>query len=239
MKNQLKEDLNDFLKEKEELREVIGKIGGNNNTQAKIITTLFMGIVLVIFVTGIILKQLSPMTTLLLLLLIISFKIIWMLQQMQKSMHFQFWVLNSIEIRINELDKRQKKIEKILEYGADITVVTENVVEEKLLKLENVKIENNQKIENDKAKIEKLVKGYFLVIAATDNEELNENIANVCDSNGMLINNVSSKVKMNAMFGGIVKNDEFQIAVSTGGKNCRRSRAMKSEIQKILDKIEK
>ena len=115
MQNQLKEDLNDFLKEKEELREVIGKIGGSNNSQAKIITSLFMGIVLVIFVTGIILKQLSPMTTLLLLLLIISFKIIWMLQQMQKSMHFQFWVLNSIEIRINELDKRQKKIEKILE----------------------------------------------------------------------------------------------------------------------------
>ena len=132
-----------------------------------------------------------------------------------------------------------KKIEKILEYGADITVVTENVVEEKLLQLENVKIENNQKIENDKAKIEKLVKGYFLVIAATDNEELNENIANVCDSNGMLINNVSSKVKMNAMFGGIVKNSEFQIAISTSGKNCKRSRAMKSEIQKVLDKIEK
>ena len=107
------------------------------------------------------------------------------------------------------------------------------------MKLENVKIENNQKIENDKAKIEKLVKGYFLVIAATDNEELNENIANVCDSNGMLINNVSSKVNMNAMFGGIVKNSEFQIAISTSWKNCKRSRAMKSEIQKVLDKIEK
>ena len=132
-----------------------------------------------------------------------------------------------------------KKIEKILEYGADITVVTENVVEEKLLKLGNVKIENNQKIENNKAKIEKLVKGYFLIIAATDNEELNENIANVCDSNGMLINNLSSKVNMNAMFGGIVKNSEFQIAISTSGKSCKRSRAMKSEIQKVLDKIEK
>ena len=33
MQNQLKEDLNDFLKEKEELREVIGKIGGSNNSQ--------------------------------------------------------------------------------------------------------------------------------------------------------------------------------------------------------------
>ena len=90
MQNQLKEDLNDFLKEKEELREVIGKIGGSNNSQAKIITSLFMGIVLVIFVTGIILKQLSPMTTLLLLLLIISFKIIWMLQQMHRYLPFYF-----------------------------------------------------------------------------------------------------------------------------------------------------
>lgn len=132
-----------------------------------------------------------------------------------------------------------KKIGKILEYGADITVVTENVVEEELLQLENVKIEINKKIENDKSEIKKLVKEYFLVITATDNEELNENVAKVCDYNGILINNVSSKTKMNTMFGGIVKNDEFQIAVSTGGKNCRRSRAMKSEIQKILDKIEK
>ena len=114
MKNQLKEDLNDFLKEKEELREVIGKIGGNNNSQAKIVTTLFVGIVLVIFVAGIVLKQLSPMTTLLLLILILGFKIIWMQQQTQKSMNFQFWILNSIEIRINELDKKQKKLEKMI-----------------------------------------------------------------------------------------------------------------------------
>ena len=132
-----------------------------------------------------------------------------------------------------------KKIRKILGYGADITVVTEDVAEKGLLQLENIKIESNRKIENDKSEIEKLVKGYFLVIAATDNEELNENVARICDSNGILINNISSKIKMNAMFGGIVKNDEFQIAVSTGGKNCKRSRAMKSEIQKILDKIEK
>ena len=101
------------------------------------------------------------------------------------------------------------------------------------------KIVDNKRIENDKDIIEELVKDYFLVIAATNDEELNENIAKICDSRGILINNISSKTEMNAMFGGIVKNDEFQIAVSTGGKNCRRSRAMKSEIQKILDKIEK
>ena len=132
-----------------------------------------------------------------------------------------------------------KKISKILEYEADITVIAENIAEEKLLELENLRIENNRKIGNNKDEIKKLVKEYFLVIAATDNEELNENVAEICDSKGILINNVSSKTRMNVMFGGIVKNDEFQIAVSTSGKNCRRSRAMKSEIQKILDRIEK
>ena len=132
-----------------------------------------------------------------------------------------------------------KKITKILEYSANVTIVTEKIEEEKLLQLENVKIVDNKRIENDKDIIGELVKDYFLVIAATNDEELNENIAKICDSRGILINNISSKTEMNAMFGGIVKNDEFQIAVSTGGKNCRRSRAMKSEIQKILDRIEK
>ena len=132
-----------------------------------------------------------------------------------------------------------KKISKIMEYEADITVIAENIPEEKLLELKNLKIENNRKIENNKDEIEKLVEEYFLVITATDNEELNENIAEICDSKGILVNNVSSKTKMNSMFGGIVKNDEFQIAISTSGKNCKRSRAMKSEIQKVLDRIEK
>ena len=132
-----------------------------------------------------------------------------------------------------------KKISKVLEYGADVTVITDNIKEEKILELKNVKIQDNKKIENNKDDIEKAIKGYFLVIAATDDEHLNENIAQICDAKGILINNVSSKTKMNAMFGGIVKNDEFQIAISTSGKNCKRSRAMKSEIQKVLDKIEK
>ena len=115
-----------------------------------------------------------------------------------------------------------KKIKKVLEYGADVTVVTDNIKEQSILELKNLKIEDNKKIENNKDEIEKLVKDFFLVISATDNEELNENIAEICDSKGILVNNVSSKTKMNSMFGGIVKNDEFQIAISTSGKNCKR-----------------
>lgn len=114
MQNSLKEEFDEFLKDKEEIREIIGRIGGNNNTQYKLITTLFSVIVLIILVTGIILDRVSPQVTLLIITLLAAFKIIWMLQQTHKSMHFQFWILNSLEIRINEIDKRQRNLEKLL-----------------------------------------------------------------------------------------------------------------------------
>ncbi|MCI5724739.1 MAG: hypothetical protein SOY60_09955 [Fusobacterium gastrosuis] len=115
MNNQLREEFNEFLKDKEEIREIIGRIGGSNNSQNKIISALFSVIVLVLLVTGIFLGEISLTTTLLLIIILAVFKIIWMLQQSSKSMHFQFWILNSLEIRINEIDKRQKKIEKLFE----------------------------------------------------------------------------------------------------------------------------
>ena len=131
-----------------------------------------------------------------------------------------------------------RKAQTLKEYGGNITVYSEKVTEETILADENIKVVNKN-VSHDKAEIKELVKKYFLVVAATDDTELNDRISHVCMSENILVNNVSSKTEMNAMFGGIVKNDEFQIAVSTGGKNCRRSRAMKSEIQKILDRIEK
>ncbi len=114
MHNSLKEEFDEFLKEKEEIREIIGRIGGNNNTQYKLVTILFSVITLVILVTGIILDRVSPQITLLIIIILAVFKLIWMMQQSHKSMHFQFWILNSLEIRINEIDKKQRNIEKLL-----------------------------------------------------------------------------------------------------------------------------
>ncbi|MFC1504857.1 hypothetical protein ACFL6D_05520 [Spirochaetota bacterium] len=35
-----------------------------------------------------------------------SIKIIWMLHKQTKVEHFQFWILNSIEFRINDISKQ-------------------------------------------------------------------------------------------------------------------------------------
>ena len=115
--------------------------------------------------------------------------------------------------------------------------MSKEIKKSEILEIKNIKFEKKT-LENNQNKIEKIVKNYFLVIAATSDENLNEKIALICDKNNILVNNVSSKTTMNAMFTGIVKNDEFQISISTNGKNCKRSRAMKEEIKKVLNKIE-
>ena len=130
-----------------------------------------------------------------------------------------------------------RKAQTIKEYEAHITVYSEKLTEKKLNEIKDIKF-ISENLKNDDETIEKLVKQYFLVIAATDNNELNDRIACVCMKNNILINNVSSKTEMNAMFGAIVKNDEFHVAISTNGKNCKRSKSLKTRIQELLNEIE-
>ncbi|MFO8064252.1 MAG: hypothetical protein R6V29_06410, partial [Spirochaetia bacterium] len=45
-------------------------------------------------------------------ILLVSIKIIWMIHSQHKFNHFQFWILNSIEFRMNNVDKRVKNVER-------------------------------------------------------------------------------------------------------------------------------
>ena len=131
-----------------------------------------------------------------------------------------------------------RKAQTLREYGGNITVYSEKVIEETILADENIKVVNKN-VSHDKAEIKELVKKYFLVVAATDDTELNDRISYVCMSENILVNNVSSKTEMNAMFTAVVKNDEFQIGIGSYGKSCRRSKALKGKVQELIDEISK
>ena len=131
-----------------------------------------------------------------------------------------------------------RKAQTLREYGGNITVYSEKVIEETILADENIKVVNKN-VSHDKAEIKELVKKYFLVVAATDDTELNDRISHVCMSENILVNNVSSKTEMNAMFTAVVKNDEFQIGIGSYGKSCRRSKALKGKVQELIDEISK
>ena len=77
------------------------------------------------------------------------------------------------------------------------------------------------------------------MVVATDDTELNDRISHVCMCENILVNNVSSKTEMNAMFTAVVKNDEFQIGIGSYGKSCRRSKALKGKVQELIDEISK
>ncbi|MBF1333591.1 MAG: bifunctional precorrin-2 dehydrogenase/sirohydrochlorin ferrochelatase [Leptotrichia sp.] len=131
-----------------------------------------------------------------------------------------------------------RKAQTLREYGGNITVYSEKVMEEIILADENIKVVNKN-VSHDKAEIKELVKKYFLVVAATDDTELNDRISHVCMSENILVNNASSKTEMNAMFTAVVKNDEFQIGIGSYGKSCRRSKALKGKVQELIDEISK
>ena len=120
-----------------------------------------------------------------------------------------------------------KKILTLLRYNPDITVIAEEIKEEKIRELENIKIFEKKFINQD-------IRKYMLVVAATDNKELNDRIAGLCIKENILVNNITSKDKMSVRFGAILENEDYQILVSSHGKNCKNSKKLRDKIKNII-----
>ena len=125
-----------------------------------------------------------------------------------------------------------RKIETLLNYNCNITVITKEILEEKFLELEKdnkIKILKNQEFK------EKFLQDIFLVVVATDNEVLNKNISQLCMSKNILVNNVTSKDDMNVRFMSIYEKDDIQIAISANG-NPKKAVEIKNKIKNIFEK---
>jgi tetrahydromethanopterin S-methyltransferase subunit G len=114
----LQEELEHFRSEKEKIRNVVGQVGGKEIARRdKILNIIFIGAIIAIFVMDIlrhllkIAVPLPPLFSIELSVLLVSIKIIWMIHKQSKVEHFQFWILNSIEFRLNDISSRIKKIE--------------------------------------------------------------------------------------------------------------------------------
>ena len=123
-----------------------------------------------------------------------------------------------------------RKVETLLKYNCNITVITKEILEEKFLELEKnnkIKILKNQEFE------EKFLQDIFLVIAATNNEVLNKNISQLCMNKNILVNNITSKNDMNVRFASIYEKDDIQIAISANG-NPKKAVEIKNKIKDIF-----
>ena len=122
----LQEELEQYRSERDKIRSLIGQIGGAaGSPRDRLFNTLFFAMVVLLFVLDVLqhvgwMPRLWPSAiSLELAVLLVSVKIIWMIHQQARVEHFQFWILNSIEFRLNELTRRFGAIEEHLKKTND------------------------------------------------------------------------------------------------------------------------
>ncbi|RLW70468.1 MAG: hypothetical protein B6D68_00775 [spirochete symbiont of Stewartia floridana] len=112
-REELLAEIVEFEREREQLKEVLGRIGGRMFSKKDLwINLLFLVLVLSLFILEITTHFLPSAVSLEIGILLVSVKIILMIHTQQKVNHFQFWILNSIEFRMNDMAKRVRRIEK-------------------------------------------------------------------------------------------------------------------------------
>lgn len=114
--DQLKEELKKFKEEKGKIRNLVGEIGGKNTVKRdKTISAIFIVAIILLFIVDILRHllhieiPLPPLFSIEIGILLVSMKIIWMIHQQSKVNHFEFWILNSIEYRLNDISNRLVK----------------------------------------------------------------------------------------------------------------------------------
>jgi hypothetical protein len=117
----LLEELQQFKAEKEKIRDLVGQIGSKASTRAEaVINIVFVLAVLGLFAFDVIrhiyhvAEGVPPMLSLSLGVFLVSIKIVWMIHRQSKIDHFQFWILNSIEYRLNDVSSRVRDMTKAL-----------------------------------------------------------------------------------------------------------------------------
>ena len=114
-KAQLEAEIAEFNKEKEEIKALIGNVGGKSYSHRdNIINFAFLAIIITLFTLEITTHWLPEFISLEISVLLVSIKIVWMIHSQHRYNHFIFWILNTIEYRVNDVGKRVQKMEKLL-----------------------------------------------------------------------------------------------------------------------------
>lgn len=108
----LRKELEYFQKEKERVRAIVGKIGGVPKTQAKILNAAFIVVIAISLIISIVGGEKWRLLMIEIATVALSVKIIYLIHAQMRAVHFEFWILSSLEWRINEIMKQLRGIRK-------------------------------------------------------------------------------------------------------------------------------
>ncbi len=122
-----------------------------------------------------------------------------------------------------------RKINKMLEAKAEITVTAPQIEPE----LAELAVNGRIKWRQESFKSEQLI-GYDLIIAATNEREVNSNVVESARRERILVNSVDEAVYSDFLFPAIIRRGDLLIAVSTSGKSPALARKIRQELEFIF-----
>lgn len=106
----LRKEVEHFQKEKERIRAIVGKIGGAPKTHAKFVNALFIAVIVVSVAISIVADERWRLLMIELATVTLSIKIIYLIHAQMRVAHFEFWILSSLEWRVNEITKQLREL---------------------------------------------------------------------------------------------------------------------------------
>lgn len=123
-----------------------------------------------------------------------------------------------------------RKVEKLLPFNPNITVVSPKVHKE-ILSIENINIIKRKFDFND-------LKEKSFVITATDDKTLNKEIYNFCKENNIPVNTVDDKDNCSFIFPALARNNGVTVAISTSGKSPLYAKYLRKKIESLIQDSE-
>lgn len=138
-----------------------------------------------------------------------------------------------------------RKVIVMLDFGSKVTVVAEDICDElRKLTIDDIASEDKtgsytankeNRITFIKRRFErKDCDGMEMVIAATDDNALNHEIAEYCKANGIMVNAVDQKADCSFIFPSYIKEKNLVAAFSSGGNSPVLTQYLKGKEQEIL-----
>ena len=123
-----------------------------------------------------------------------------------------------------------RKIEKLLPFNPNITVVSPKVHKE-ILSIKNINIIKRKFDFND-------LKEKSFVITATDDKVLNKEIYNSCKENNIPVNTVDDMDNCSFIFPALARNNGVTVAISTSGKSPIYAKYLRKKIESLIQDSE-
>jgi len=123
----------------------------------------------------------------------------------------------------------ERKVGLLLDAGASVVVISQELCRTLTNQVEQGVIDHKASEFNDED-----VDGHALVIAATDDQKLNEHISQLCHQKDIPVNVVDNPDLCSFIMPSIIDRSPVQIAVSTGGSSPVLARTLRSRLESII-----